>query len=803
MFKLRFVFRRLAQSPGFTVTALVTLALGIGLNAAMFNIVNALLLQPLKFPEADRLFRLERISPEFGNGGHRPAHYVAMADAAGDLADLSCSRQWSFTVTLPDRPPEVLGALRASPGYFHVLGLEMALGREFVAAENHPGNNRVVILSHALWRTQFNADPTVIGRVVRVDGEPNEIIGVASPLAADSRTIGAPELYRPLAFTAAELELRGPDRAFDIIGRFRPGITTGEATSRLATITASLTTIDPTDYEGRMLRASSLQPELRGSGALMVGTLVGLSGFVLLIACANLANLLLARALARHREFAIRGALGASRWQLIRPLLGECILLAVIGGALGMLVCSWTNAWMAREFAISGSAIAFVTDWTLLAYAFAVSLLTGVFFGVAPAWMISRVAVNDALKGGARGTTGDRSQHRVRQVLIAGQVALALVLLSGAVFFVRGLEHILTREAGWNLTRVLRGILVVPESRYTDTAAISRFYDQVIERVVALPGVEAATICHDVPAFGFKSGRGFIIEGQPPATPGGASFGAPTNGVSPGYFATMGTRVLRGRDFGPMDRIDSAPVIILNETMARALFPDENPIGKRLAYSDEPEKWIEVVGVAEDVQFLNFGDTTIRFQSYIPLSQAVWSYVALCVRTAVPPATMGDTLRRAVAEIDPDMPVKELSLATEFIGRSLQDFRAIIQLLIGFATLGLFLAALGIYSVIARLVAQRTSEIGIRIALGAQVAHIARLILGAGLRIVLIGTGVGLVLAIALTHVLTQAMPALATTATPGLAGAVALLIGIALLACWLPARRATKVDPLEALRAE
>ncbi len=799
---LRFACRSLLKTPGFTAIALLTLALGIGLNSAMFNIVNSLVLQPLKFPEPDRLFRLERASAQQGSGGHRPGHFPEIARAGGDFAELACSRPWSFTLSEADRPPEVLGGARASAGYFHVLGLNMELGREFSADEDQPGRNQVIILSHSLWVSRFNADPAIIGRSVRLDGQPNEIIGVASPLARDNRTIGAPELYRPLALTPGDLAER-VDHAFDIIGRYRAGITVAEADARLAAISAGLAASDPAEYEGRHLRAVSLRPALQGTGRQMVFTLIGLSGFVLLIACANLANLLLARALARTREYAIRGALGASRLQLIRPLAVECALLAVVGGALGLLVCSWTNAWMAREFAASGTDIAFAADWKLLGYAFGISLITGLFFGVAPAWMLSRVSVNETLKSGTRGATGDRSQNRLRQILIAGQFALALVLLSGAVFFVRGLEHILTRDAGWNASRVLRGILVVPESRYPDTASMMRLYDQILGRVSALPGVEAAAICYDVPAFGFKSGHGFIIEGQPPAAPGQEP-GAPINGITPGYFNTLGTRLVRGRDFAPADRSDSPHVIILNETMARKLFPAGDAVGRRLAYSDDKvPNWIEIVGVVEDVRPLNFGNTAASFQTYIPLSQATWSYVALCVRSAVPPATLGETIRRAITGLDQDLPVKELAPVSDFIQRNLQDFRAIIQLLIGFAALGLFLAALGIYGVIARLVAQRTNEIGIRMALGAQVGHIARLILGAGLRLVLIGTGIGLLLSVALSRFLASVMPGLATNSIPGIAGAVVLLIAVALLACWLPARRATRISPVEALRAE
>jgi predicted permease len=802
MNNLSFAFRQLAKTPGFTAVALLTLALGIGLNTAMFNIVNSLVLQPLKFPDPDNLFRLERVTDQGQAGGHRPAHFVAIARESRDFARIVCSRPWTFTMAEPGRPAEVLHALRASAGFFSVLGVNMELGREFLPDEDVPGHNQVIILSHNFWLARFSGDPGIVGHTVRLDGQANEIIGVAPAIARDPRTLDAPEIYRPLALTAGEIEDR-VDHAYDIIGRYRPDVTAAQAKTRLSAIAAGLTASDPKEYESRHLRTVSLVPDLQGTGRQIVFMLIGLSGFVLLIACANLANLLLARAIARTREFAIRGALGASRAQLIRPLIAECGLLASAGGLLGILVSVWTNDWMADQFRASGSEFDFALDWRLLLFALGASLATGLLFGAAPAWVTSRVHVNDALKSGTRGSTGDRSQNRFRQVLIVGQFALALVLLSGAVFFVRGLDQLLRRDAGWNPAPLLRGILSMPSSRYPDTEHMMRFYERVQKRVSTLPGVAAATISHEVPAFYFPSGRAFIVEGQPPPAPGNEP-GAPINGVTPGYFNTVGTRLTHGRDFSPADRNDSPRVIIINETMARTLFPGKDAVGRRLAYFDEKVPvWMEIVGVAEDVKFLNLGNASVSFQAYVPQSQATWSYVALLVRASVPPSTLIESIRRAVSELDPDMAVKELTPVPDFIQRNMQQVQAINHLLVGFGLLGLFLAALGIYGVIARIVAQRTNEIGIRMALGAQVGQIACLILGAGMRMVLAGTALGLLGAVGLARFLASAMPGLSGNSVVAVASATAVLISVALLACWLPARRATKVDPIVALRAE
>jgi predicted permease len=800
---LRYALRQLLKTPGFTVVALLTLALGIGLNTAMFNIVNSIVLQPLRFPEPERLFRLVNGTPQQGNNGFRPAHFAEIERESADFAQVACSRPWSFTLAEPGSPAEVLGSLRASAGYFRVLGLQMELGREFQPDEDQPGRNQVVILSHEYWRSHFSGDSSVIGRTLRIDGQPNEIVGVAPALASDRRTLFAPEIFRPLALTTDELRDR-EDHAYDIIGRYRPGVTPAQAEARLSAIAAGLARSDPKEYEGRILRTTSLNPTLQGTGRQIILMLIGLSAFVLLIACANLANLLLARAISRAREFAIRGALGASRRQLIRPLAVECSVLSAAGGGLGVLVCAWTNDWMARQFSAGGTTIEFVHDWRLLTFAFGASLATGLLFGVASAWLISQVRVNDALKSGARGSTGDRSQNRVRQVLIVGQFALALVLLSGAVLFVRGLDHLLRRDSGWNPAPVLRGILSMPATRYPDTGSMMRFYERVQERVAALPGVAGAALCYEVPAFYFPTGRGFLIEGQPPPANRDNVPGAPINGITPGYFNTTGTRILAGRDFAPSDKADSPRVIIISESMARALFPSKVAVGHRLAdYNEKEPVWMEIVGVVQDVRFLNPGNGGSAFQAYIPLAQNTWSYVALVVRATVPSATLVEPIRRAVGELDPDMAVKELTPVPAFIERNMLTLVAIDRLLLGFAGLGLFLAALGIYGVIARLVAQRTNEIGIRMALGAQVGQIARLILGTGMRLVAIGTGIGLLGAAAIARFFTASMPGMASNSVTAIAAAVVVLIVIALVACWLPARRATKVDPIVALRAE
>ncbi len=802
MRSVRHAIRQLARSPGFTAVAVLTLALGLGLNAAMFNIVNSLVLHPVGFPDADQLFRLTNADPGQQFFGHRPAHFLQLRREGADFARFACDRPWSFTLAAPGQPAEVIAGLRASAGFFQVLGAPLELGREFLPEEDAPGRNRVVILSDQFWRTRFGADPQVIGRKLRVDGEVNEIIGVAPATAGDLRVFAGAQIYRPLALTSEEIADR-VDHGYDVFGRCAPGITPAQAAARLAALSRSLAASDPKEYAGRTLHRLSLLPNLQGTSADIILLLIALSGFVLLIACANLGNLLLARAVGQMREFAIRGALGASRFQLIRPVVAECGVLAVAGGSLGVLVCVWANDWMAREFSSGGSSLVFFVDWRLLFFAFAAAMLTPFVFGVAPALLVSRLRINETLQSAGRSATGDRSHQRWRRILIAAQFALALVLVSGAVFFVRGIGQLTRRQAGWDPAPVLRGILSLPGSRYPDTAHMMRFFERVQERVATLPGVTAAAISYELPAFGFPTGRGFLIEGQPPPKPDQVP-GAPINGITPGYFAALGTRVLRGRDFTRQDRSDAPRVIILSETMARTFFPGQEAVGRRLAYYDENVPvWMEVVGVVPDVRFLNVGPSFPPVQAYIPLAQATWSYVALSVRTSVPPATMMDSVRRAVGEIDPDMAVKELMPVTAFIRSGMQTFESINQLLIAFASLGLFLAALGIYGVTARLVTQHTHEIGIRMALGAQIGQVERLIVGAGLRLAAAGIFAGVLGAIALLAYLRSAMPGLDAGGASGIGIAALVLGATGLLACYLPARRATRIDPMAALRAD
>lgn len=801
---MKHALRSLARTPGFTIVAITTLALGIGLTTAMFSLLNTFLLRPLPYPASDRLIELERTSVERSYGRHAPATAIALAELAADVAQIAYTRSWGFTIAESGKPAEVVGSARVSPAYFDVLGVQPMLGRLFRPEEDAPGANHVVILSNGLWQSRYGGDPSVVGRVVRIDGEPAEIVGVL-PASAGSLAAAQAELYRPLGLTPEE-RASFSELTYRVLGRLHAGVSIKQAQARLDAIAAQLVVDHPQENAGLGIRVVSLQSTaLRGTGRNLTYLLLGLSAFVLLIACANLANLLLVRAVARGREFAIRAALGAGRSQLIRPLIAECVLLALAGAGLGLLVSSWTTDLMESRLGGGDGTLEFALDWRVAGFTLGAALLTALLFGLAPAWLAAHVPIVDTLKRGARGSTADRSQQRLRQSLIVGQFTLALVLLAGAGVFVRGIDQLLRRDAGWEPRLLISGKISLPDALAREPARSMQFYLQVQERLAALPGAAAASVDLDLPTFDFTGARPYAVEGHASA-PAGRELTADTNAVSPQYFSTVGTRVLRGRAVTSADRLTSPPVVLINEAMARQVFPGEDPIGRRIGQvvNGQP-MWAEIVGVVEDVRFLNVAGPTTPFQVYKPLSQETWGFVSITVRAASEGAVPGlvDAIRRTVSELNPDLPVLGLAPMPKAIERSVSDLRMITQLLLVFAGLGLFLAALGVYSVIARLVLQRTGEIGVRIALGAQFGDIMRLILGNGLRLAVVGTALGLLGAAGLSHFLTTTMPEIAHGAALMIGLAAATLLVTALLACYLPARRATKVDPLTALRAD
>jgi putative ABC transport system permease protein len=507
MSDLRHAVRTLFKSPGFTAIAVLTLALGIGLNTSMFSLMNLLILRPLPFPERDQLVRIYRTTPQSQTAAHYYPDFLDLAPEVSSFADLAAFRFWNYALAVEGRPAVNLNGYRVSANIFSTLGVQPALGRFFTADEDRPGN-QVIVLGYGTWQTQFGGDPAVVGRTVTLDNQPTTIIGVAPASISSTPVWGSSDVFRPLALTDAEKRsYGGSDTRF--LARMHAGITIEQFNARLKTIVERLGPLRPKDHANDGLHAVSLQASTRGPSTVGITVmLLTLAGFVLLIACGNLANLQLARAISRGHEHAIRAALGASRSDLLRPSLAESMLLAVGGGALGILIAVWTNDWLSSQLtANGGTAFALTLDWLVLTFALVLSLLTGVVFGLAPAWLISRTRVNDTLTAGGRGSTGDRVQHRLRHSLIVLQFANALVLLAGAGFVIAGVDKLLSIDPGWNHHSLARCVLTLPQAKYSTPQQTYSFYTRLQERLSALPGVQNVTVGWTLPFFGYLTNR--------------------------------------------------------------------------------------------------------------------------------------------------------------------------------------------------------------------------------------------------------------------------------------------------------
>lgn len=801
---LRLAFRQLGHAPGFTLVALITLGLGIGINTSMVSIVNALLFRSGPFPEPQRLVQIVGTTPQ---GEARAFSEVELgeirAQAAG-FASLTTIGRTNFAVAEPGQPAERLAGVLASADLFSTLGVPPIIGRAFTAEETQPGRNGVIVLSHGFWRQRFGGRADVLGQTLRLDGETVTIIGVMPP-SFDYRMLwGGTDFWRPINFTQEQITWRDY-RMFQLLGRLAPGVQPGQAAAALAPVAAAQEKEHPDSYTGFRYRVLPLNEALMDTvGRKISWMLLGLSGFVLLIVCANLANLQLSRAVAASRELGIRAALGASRARLVLHQLVASVLLAVLGGIAGLLVARGLNTIAEHSFLIDGApGDRIPLDTPVLVCACVVALLTGILFGIMPAWIGSRVDIAAALKAQSRSTTADRSHHRLRQLLIVGQVALALVLLGGAGILLRGLQQFLERESGWDTERVLTAAIPVPGNRFDTDPKRIEFFRRLEERLVRLPGVEHAALATSLPLLSYTGDRQVLTEGQLP----GSSAMYPTAFhvmITSDYFAALGIELVAGRLFDPNLKPDSPRVIIITESLARRLWPNASALGQQLTSMDSGLPFrAEIIGVVRDVDTaVSLAPPSTPYVVYKPLVHEPWGWIHVVLRGPAPAALI-EPLRRAVAEVDPDLTAEEIGTVRQVVDWQQRNLALAAKTLGGFALLGLLLAAIGLYGVISNLVVQRTNEFGIRLALGAQPGDVLGLVLRHGLRLSLIGLGFGLAGAYALGRFLGGMMPRLAGPDPFALAGVSLLLFVVALLACWLPARRATKVDPLVALRAE
>jgi predicted permease len=797
--------RSLFKSPAFTAIALLTLALGIGANTTAFSVVNALLLHTPPYAEPERVVRLLQTSPSGQIGFLSPANFLDYRTHNTVFAHTTAYRSTDFNLAEPGQPADRLRGLLVTHDFFPLLRVPAALGRTFTAEEDRNGNHAVVVLSHATWLQRFGGDPAILGHSLRIDGESVTVIGVMPADFNDPLVFGEVAAWRPLALPDVATADR-ENATVIALARLKPEIALSAAQSALATVANQLALAHPATNRNHSVRLVTLGDSIQDDTGRTITLLVlGLAGFVLLIACANLANLQFARNAARGREHAIRLALGASRARLIRLVLAESVLLSIAGGALGLVLAAWTNDLVARTFTLGdNSHLAVRLDVRVLTFTLVVSLLTGIAFGLLPAWLAARANVSDALKQGSRGTTASRSQHRVRHALIVAQIALALMLLVGATFFLRGLDRITHRNPGWRTDHLLTAYLSLRGPNVATTAAREAFFLRLQERLAAIPGVERVGIGTSLPTYGLGNSSGFVVEGQPMPEPG-RGHRAAVAAVLPGYFETLGIRFVAGRDFAATDSVDKPHVVVINETMARQLWPGQNPIGKRIGGSNpfmrNPR---EVIGVVTDVRPVgNLGNTEGQFQFYRALTQWNQNFASIALRTQLAPEAVAPLLRRALVELDPDQAIYRIDTVRHEAARSLRSIDAAGYALLGFAVIGLLLAALGLYGVISNAVVQRTNEIGVRLALGAQLRDILALILGQGLRLTAIGTALGLLGAFFITRLLRTISPEMGAPAPLLVASITALIVTLSLLAAYLPARRATRVSAMTALRTE
>lgn len=804
---LRQALRSLLHSPGYTAIALLTLALGIGVNTSMFSVVDALLFRSTPFPNSHQLFE---VVASTRTAESRLYSYLEVREVREQLTAfpaLTTLVQNQYTVSEPGQPAERIPGTMVSDDFFATFGVAPLFGRAFSAQEYQPGANQVVLLSHAFWLQRFGGNRDVLGRSMRLDGQTVTIIGVMPP-AFDYRMLwGRTAFWRPLNFTSNQLEWRDY-RTFSLIGRLADGTNPARVGAELTPVGAQQEKLFPESYSGIRYRAVPLHEALMDTlGRRISWLLLGLAAFVLFIACANLANLQLVRATGRMRELAIRAVLGASRGRLIRQQLAESILLALAGGMLGTALAFALNRLIERSLVIGGAAGSLTLDLDLriLVLTFVVSLLTGIASGLAPAWFASRTDVNTALKQQTRGSSSSRGQQRLRQALIVAEVALALVLLGGAAVLQRGFAGLLERHPGWDADRLITAILPIPETRkeYENEPKRAELFRRIEERLRRIPGVEYAAISTSLPVFSHSGDRQVFTDGQSKGDPNlPAAFHVM---VSSDYFATLGIPLVAGRLFPPVVKVNDPRIIVINESLARRLFPDGSALGRRIASLDNGDPyWAEVVGIVRDVDAAAATrDPSTPYQIYKPLAQEAWSYVMPVLRSQADPAALAEPLRRAISEVDPDLAAAYVGTVDQLVGEQQHNLRLAGKTLAGFAGLGLILAAVGLYGVISHLVAQRTSEFGIRLTLGAKPADVLQLVLRHGILLTFIGIVLGLGGAYALSRLLGSFMPRVAS-ADPLALGSVALaLFAVAVLACWLPARRATKVDPMIALRSE
>jgi putative ABC transport system permease protein len=803
---LRYGARMLWKNPGFTAVAVVALALGIGANSAIFSVVNTVLLRPLPYREPSRLVMVWEHDAKHGYPNDTPAaaNYFDWRDQNQVFEGMAAMADQSFNLTGAGEPERIDGK-RVNANLFELLGVAPQHGRAFAAEEDRPGANKVVLLSHALWQRRFGSDAGVVGQTLTLNGEAHTVVGV---MPADFQFPDRQaELWVPIAFTQQEAANRGR-HYLEVVARLKQGVTLEQARAEMSTIAARLQQQYPEQNTDLGASVVPLHEHLVGDIRPALLVLLGAVGFVLLVACANVANLLLARAAGRQKEIALRTALGASRLRLVRQFLTESVLLAALGGVVGLLLSVWGVTLLKSFIPENISQVkAIAVDARVLGFTVLVTLLTGLVFGLAPAFQASRFNLNETLKEGGRDAAAARGGNRIRGLLVVAEVAVSLVLLVGAGLLINSFLRLRNVDPGFRTDNLLTMSVVLPQQKYPDHARRTAFYTDMIRRVEQLPGVRSASVTNWIPLVMQGDSIGVTIEGQPAPVPGQGKLPViVTRVIGPHYFGTMGIQLLEGRVFEEgRDRADSPCVIVVGESVAGKYWPGESAVGKRIAPGrpESPEDWCQVVGVVKDVRQRELSSEPNPLM-YLTYEQAgFFAPRYLVVSTEGDPLALAGTVRKTVWEVDRDQPVSNVSTMEGVLSESIARQRFSTLLFGVFAAVALVLAAVGIYGVMSYSMAQRTREIGIRMALGAQRRDVLRLAVGQGLRLVAVGVAVGLAGALTLSRVMSGLLYGISATDPATLVTISLILVAVALLASYIPARRAAKVDPLIALRYE
>ena len=811
---LRYGIRGLIKRPGFTAVAILTLALGIGANTAIFSVVNAVVLRPLPYTEPDRLVTLWETIPGSDRRSVAPGNFIDWRAQNQTFQEMAATYYANFNLTSDGEPDRIDGATITS-NLMTMLGARPQLGRTFQPDDDEHQDRAVVLLSDGLWKRRFGGDQNVVGRTIILDEVPHTVVGVMAsgfqyPARSELWVLGRNRNAVPLSlisqFPTNDWNSERDAHFNSVIGRLKPGVSLSQAQSDIAGIMRRLEQEFPKTNSGLGSNVVPLHTQLVGDVRGILFILLGAVGFVLLIACTNVANLMLARATERDREIAIRTAVGASRLRLIRQLLTESLLLSIVGGLAGLVVSVWAVDLFIK---LSPGNIPRLSeasvDLRLLGFTLLVSILTGVGFGLLPAFQATRTNLNNSLKEGSTKATEGRQRRRARNVLVATEIALAQVLLVGAALLAISYVRVTQINPGFNAEQVLTAKIAPSRKKYPDPRSREAYFTTVLERLQTLPGVESAGMVMNLPLTGSSMNRGFRAEGQPEAK-ADQDVTMDYQVVSPGYFSTLEIPIKRGRGLSDADTENSERVIVINESMARRYWPNEDPIGKRMVIGDSSKdtSWRTIVGIVGDIRHASLSETPVptAFISYRQDLES-WPRMGFAIKAKADPASLTSLIRKELAAIDPTQPVYAVEPMDNLLRGAVAQRRFVMMLLGSLSSIALVLAMVGIYGVISFSVGERTQEIGIRMALGARAADVMRMVLGQGMRVVLVGIVIGVGAALFLTRLLSSLLFEVSPTDLRTFSVVAALLGAIALLACYIPARRATKVDPLVALRYE